>query len=104
MHIVSSFQVGAWARCGQCALRGQRGLAMSFLRKLFKRDKAEDDDEGEAIPIALDAAARGPQLLRLERALDALANEMRRDQSIDNPGWRGRINEYSSLAGDAMML
>jgi hypothetical protein len=74
---------------------------MSFLSKLFKRaDKNEDDET----PIALDATARAPQLLRLERALDALANQMRLAQTIDNPGWRGRVNEYSMLAGDAMQL
>ena len=77
---------------------------MSFLRKLFKRGEASEDDEGEDVQITLDAAARGPQLLRLEQALDALVQEMRADQSLDNPGWRGRVNEYSNLAGEASML
>lgn len=74
---------------------------MNFLKKLFKR---EDFSEGDETPIAVDEAARTPQLLRLERALDALANEMRQCQTVDNPGWRGRINEYSMLAGEAMQL
>ena len=25
-------------------------------------------------------------------------------QSVDNPGWRGRVNEYSRLAGDSMVM
>jgi hypothetical protein len=73
---------------------------VNFLTKLFKRG----DGDVEETPITLDAAARAPQLLRLEKALDALANEMRLAQTMDNPGWRGRVNEYSTLAGDAMVL
>jgi hypothetical protein len=73
---------------------------MNFLTKLFKRG----DEEAEETVIVLDPAARAPQLLRLERALDALASEMRRAQTVENPGWRGRVNEYSRLAGDAMEL
>ncbi len=72
---------------------------MGFLRSLFRRD-----DEGEDVPITLDAERRKVQLARLEKALDALANEMRTDHSMDDPGWRGRVNEYSRLAGDAMQL
>ncbi len=76
---------------------------MSFLRKLFKRgDDEETEDDGS--PIVLDSAAYGPRLLRLEKALDAVAAEMRADQSMDNPGWRGRVNEYSQLAGECMLL
>ena len=74
---------------------------MSFLKKLFKRDEPEEDD---GTPIVLDSASIAPRLLRLERALDAVAAEMRRDQSMDNPGWRGRVNEYSQLAGECMQL
>jgi hypothetical protein len=29
---------------------------------------------------------------------------MRDVQDVDNPGWRGRINEYNRLAGDAMVM
>jgi hypothetical protein len=75
---------------------------VSFLRKLFKR--GEDDDEGEDAPIHLDQEQRQRQLLRLEKALDQLANEMRACESLDNPGWRVRVNEYARLAGDAMTL
>jgi len=70
--------------------------------KLFRR--APEDDDGEEVVIALDVEARRPQLLRLERALDTLARTMREVQSVDNPGWRGRVNEYSRLAGDAMVM
>jgi hypothetical protein len=73
---------------------------VNFLRKLFRRES--DDDEER--PIVLDQAARAAQLLRLEKALDAVAEEMRRCQSVDNPGWRSRVNEYSMLAGEAMQL
>jgi hypothetical protein len=78
-----------------------RGESMSFLRKLFKPkgDQVEDDT-----PIALDAAARAPQLLRLEQALDALATAMRHQEAFNNPGWRGRVSEYSMLAGEVMKL
>lgn len=73
---------------------------MNFLRKLIGRS----DEESEDAPITLDPERRSAQLVRLERALDALAAEMRADQSMDNPGWRGRVNEYSRLAGEAMQL
>ena len=73
---------------------------MSFLRKLFKRD----EDDGEDAPIQLDQELRQRQLLRLEKALDQLANEMRSCESMDNPGWRVRVNEYNRLAGEAMTL
>jgi hypothetical protein len=29
---------------------------------------------------------------------------MRNDHTIDDPGWRGRVNEYSRLAGEAMTV
>ena len=74
---------------------------MKFLRKLFGRDQ---DDEAEDVPIQLDQELRSRQLLTLEKALDALANEMRGCESLDNLGWRVRVNEYSRLAGEAMTL
>ena len=73
---------------------------MSFLGRLFRR-KADDDD-GEEVVINLDLARRRQQLLRLEEALDTLATQMCSEQSVDNPGWRGRVNEYNRLAGEAM--
>ena len=72
---------------------------MNFLKRLFGRE-----DEAEEVPITLDVDRRRPQLLRLEKALDALAAEMRRDHTTDDPGWRGRVNEYGRLAGEAMTL
>ena len=74
---------------------------MKFLRKLFGRDQ---DDEAEDIPIQLDQELRSRQLLQLEKALDKLANEMRGCESLNNLGWRVRVNEYSRLAGEAMTL
>jgi hypothetical protein len=74
---------------------------VKFLRKLFGRDQ---EAEAEDIPIQLDQELRGRQLLRLEKALDELANEMRTCESVHNPGWRVRVNEYSRLAGEAMTL
>jgi hypothetical protein len=76
---------------------------VSFLGKLFGRDR-DDEDEGEETPITIDLERRRPQLLRLEQALDALASGMRDAQSVDNPGWRGRVNEYSRIAGESMLL
>ena len=73
---------------------------MGFLKKLFGRD----EDDGEEIPITLDVDRRRPQLLRLEKALDALAAEMRTNHTTDDPGWRGRVNEYSRLAGETMTV
>jgi hypothetical protein len=70
--------------------------------KLFRRKT--DDDDGEETVIALDVEARRPQLLRLEQGLDALSRTMREVQSVDNPGWRGRVNEYSRLAGDCSVM
>ena len=72
---------------------------MNFLKRLFGRE-----DDAEEVPITIDVDRRRPQLLRLEKALDALAAEMRQDHTTDDPGWRGRVNEYSRLAGEAMTL
>jgi hypothetical protein len=77
-------------------LAGEKEDQMSFFRKLFKREEPED------APITLDVDRRRTQLLRLEKALDALAAEMRADHTTDDPGWRSRVNEYSRLAGQAM--
>ena len=75
---------------------------MGFLGKLFGR--GGDEDEDVAVPITLDVERRRTQLLRLEQALDALASQMREAQTVDNPGWRGRVNEYGRVAGEAMMV
>jgi hypothetical protein len=75
---------------------------VGFLDKLLRRER--DDDEGPETVIQLDVERRREQLGRLERALDALAEQMREEQSVDNPGWRGRVNEYGRLAGEATML
>jgi len=74
---------------------------MGFLGRLFGRG---GEDEDEDAPITLDLERRRAQLLRLEQGLDALASQMRQTQSVDNPGWRGRVNEYGRLAGEAMTL
>jgi hypothetical protein len=71
---------------------------VSFLRKLFGREEPTD------VPINLDVDRRKKQLLRMERALDALATEMRADHTTNDPAWRERVNEYSRLAGEAMNL
>lgn len=75
---------------------------MKFLRKLFGRDT--DAEDGEEVEIRLDQEARRQQLQQLEQSLDQLSREMRTCESLDNPGWRLRVNEYNRLAGDAMML
>lgn len=55
------------------------------------------------MPISLDVERRREQLLRLERALDALSAAMKEDRSrLDNPGWRERVSEYGRLASEAM--
>lgn len=72
---------------------------MGFLSKLF--GKGEVDDEAD-LPINLNLDARRTQLMQIEGALDELARTMRDVASVDNPGWRGRVNEYSRLAGEAM--
>ena len=80
---------------------------MGLFDKLFRRrsdDDSADGDDVEETVIALDVEVRRPQLLRLESGLDALVAAMRLAQSVDNPGWRGRINEYNRLAGDAMVM
>lgn len=75
---------------------------MGLLQRLFGR--AKDDDEEEEVVFTLDAARRTPQLIRLEKGLDALAQAMRTDHTTDDPGWRGRVNEYSRLAGESADL
>lgn len=79
---------------------------MGLLSKLFGRgrDNDDDSDDGPDTVIQLDQELRKGQLLRLEQALDGMAKQMRVCASTDNPGWRVRVNEYSRLAGDAMML
>jgi thioredoxin-like negative regulator of GroEL len=62
---------------------------VSFLRKLFGREEPED------VPVNLNVERRKEQLHRLERALDALAAEMRADHTTNDPAWRERVNEYS---------
>ena len=71
---------------------------MGLLDRWLGRTSTEDD-----VVITLDVGRRQAQLLRLEQALDALANAMRDLQTTDNPGWRGRVNEYSRLAGEASL-
>lgn len=76
---------------------------MGLLGKIFGR--GSDDEDGDEGPvITLDLDRRRQQLDRLERGLDALSRRMRELQTVDNPGWRGRVNEYSRLAGDAMVM
>lgn len=89
---------------GSDTLTGQdldRRQLMGVWQRMFGRNNDDDDEE---VVITLDTERRGPQLLRLEKALDALADEMRTDHTTDDPGWRGRVNEYSRLAGEASML
>jgi hypothetical protein len=74
---------------------------VSFLKKMFGRGEADDEAD---VPVTLDRERRQAQLRRLEVALDGLAAEMRTEQSMDNPGWRARVNEYGRLAGEAMTL
>jgi hypothetical protein len=71
---------------------------VSFLRKWFGREEPSD------VPIAVDVETRKKQLLRLERALEALADEMRADHTMNDPAWRERVNEYNRLAGQAYDL
>jgi hypothetical protein len=71
---------------------------VSFLRKWFGREEPED------VSVTLDLDTRKKQLLRLERALDALAAEMRVDHTTNDPAWRERVNEYGRLASEAMNL
>jgi hypothetical protein len=71
---------------------------VSFLRKWFGREEPAD------VPIAVDVETRKKQLLRLERALEALADEMRTDHTMNDPAWRERVNEYNRLAGQAYDL
>jgi hypothetical protein len=71
---------------------------VSFLRKLFGREEPED------VAVSLDVDRRKKQLLRLERALDALASEMRADHTMNDPAWRERVNEYNRLAAEAMTI
>ena len=76
---------------------------MGFLSKLFGRGESEESSS-EEIVIHLDQDLRKQQLLRLEQALDQLSTEMRACDSLDNPGWRIRVNEYARLAGEAMLV
>lgn len=74
---------------------------MGLLQRLFGR---ESNEEAEDAPITLDVERRRVQLTRLMTALDALAEQMRTEHTTGDPGWRGRVNEYGRLAGEAMNL
>ncbi len=74
---------------------------MGLLQRLFGR---ESNVETEDAPITLDLERRRVQLTRLMTALDALAEQMRTAHTTGDPGWRGRVNEYTRLAGEAMNL
>lgn len=75
---------------------------MGIFSKLFGK-RTDDDDEGTVVPITLDLDARRGQLQRLERACDALLEQMKADPAMaDKPGWQQRMNEYHRVAGDAM--
>ncbi|MDN5762496.1 MAG: hypothetical protein L0H41_09295 [Microlunatus sp.] len=74
---------------------------MKFWHKVFGRG---EEEAGEDTAIVLDQDVRRGQLIRLETALNRLAAEMRSCQSLDNPGWRVRVNEYNRLAGATMTL
>lgn len=76
---------------------------MGWWQRLIGRQR-EDEDHDTEVVITLDVERRRTQLTRLEQALDALANEMRTGHTTNDPGWRGRVNEYSRLAGEATML
>ena len=67
---------------------------MSFLRKLFGRESEPED-----APIILDLDQRRPQLLRLEKALDALAAGMREGHTTDDPGWRAGSTSTAGWPG-----
>jgi thioredoxin-like negative regulator of GroEL len=58
---------------------------VSFLRKWLGREEPEE------VPVALDVDTRKKQLLRLERALEALADEMRTDHTMNDPAWREQL-------------
>ncbi len=77
---------------------------MGFLSRLFGRGHADDESDSADVVIQLDQEVRKQQLLRLEQALDQLTTEMRECDSLDNPGWRIRVNEYARLAGEAMLV
>lgn len=77
---------------------------MGFLSRLFGRGQTDDESGSEVTVIRLDQELRKQQLLRLEQALDQLVTEMRRCDSLDNPGWRIRVNEYARVAGEAMLV
>lgn len=78
---------------------------MGLLRRIFgKRDDQAGRQLDDEPTFDLDLDVRRAQLQRLEQSLDALARRMREVQSVDNPGWCGRVNEYDRLAGEAMMM
>ena len=64
-------------RCAQQAprTRSERGDRPDGSVRQAVRARRRDDDDGEETPITLDLERRRPQLLRLEQALDALAED-----------------------------
>lgn len=74
---------------------------MGLFQRLFNRESGDDVEDA---PITLDVERRRVQLTRLMTALDELADRMRTEHTTDDPGWRGRVNEYTRLAGEAMNL
>lgn len=72
---------------------------------LFSRFSRRTEESGPDLAVSLDEAARRDQLRRLEEALDALITQMQSDEDrMENPGWRGRIAEYSRAAAECGRL
>lgn len=75
---------------------------MGILDKL--RGK-RDDDDGPVVEPPIDHAARRPQIDELEQALRVLARAMADVPGrMDNPGWRGLVDDYRWIASEAAHL
>ncbi|MBI4901170.1 MAG: hypothetical protein HY829_11925 [Actinobacteria bacterium] len=58
---------------------------------------------GDETPVAerpLNMDVRGPELTELRETLEALVDAMQANTArMDNPGWRGRVRDYSYALG-----
>ena len=76
--------------------------AMGWFRRLFS---GPSEDRGPVAEPQLDVELRHRQLVALESALSALILAMSQPPSpLDNPGWQGKIRDYSWVCSQIRTL
>lgn len=73
---------------------------MGWFGDLLARVRGGSDDEAPVADRPLNMEVRGAQLVELRATLEALVGAMQLQTArMENPGWRGRANDYSYALG-----